>query len=610
MIVSFVGIQETDRGAILAMTDCRGGARFKGHVLPFALMAATLIIDGGEPAALPLVAPSPFVTPRLMVENDTAAAPTVRDSQPESDAGAPLAELTEALAAARAKLEQLDKAAEALAGAAALRAELATKEEKLAAQEEANRRLIAELETLRARRVEWQRADDAAKAEIAGLGQALDEVTAEAKKLEGELAAVRWQNAQLSTSLNRAREEQDSARAKAETVRTELSARIDDLTASGETSKSEIRRLGEALAQRGEELAAANQAQEQTATRVADLQDMVDGANHELSRVRGELEVTVERLNEVNAALIAAEQERDAAFAELDDERSNTDRLSGQLTLAQADLKKARAVNRQLETRLAGLEQAATVATDAARQNLLAVENRIAALNATLAKVDLDPPAPAKPGEDAGGTPRGGDRSVGVSDGTRTGVSPEEGEADPEAAGLGQAPAAGPAAGELALVKLSDRTSDPASTSLAEFTAELPVESRIQAQSLLADLKAETDPQGVKLIVPGGELFTVNGQEVRGTAHESLAKVAELINLYKSQPVLIIGHTDAVGASDYNKTLSERRASLVRQFFIDHFDVEAARLSTQGMGEQQPIASNATAAGRRANRRVEVLILN
>ncbi|MGH6916797.1 MAG: OmpA family protein [Geminicoccaceae bacterium] len=56
--------------------------------------------------------------------------------------------------------------------------------------------------------------------------------------------------------------------------------------------------------------------------------------------------------------------------------------------------------------------------------------------------------------------------------------------------------------------------------------------------------------------------------------------------------------------------MSERRAGLVRRFFIDNFDVEAARLSTLGMGEQEPIASNATAAGRRANRRVEVLILN
>jgi outer membrane protein OmpA-like peptidoglycan-associated protein len=140
--------------------------------------------------------------------------------------------------------------------------------------------------------------------------------------------------------------------------------------------------------------------------------------------------------------------------------------------------------------------------------------------------------------------------------------------------------------------------------------SDLPVENRIQVQSLLADLKAETDPEGVKLIVPGAELFTVNGKEIRDTAYESLAKVAELIDLYKSQPVLIIGHTDAIGATDYNQTLSERRAGLVRQFFIDHFDVEAGRLSTQGMGERDPIASNATSAGRRANRRVEVLILN
>ena len=160
------------------------------------------------------------------------------------------------------------------------------------------------------------------------------------------------------------------------------------------------------------------------------------------------------------------------------------------------------------------------------------------------------------------------------------------------------------------MIKLSEPAAPASPKSLDGLMDELPMESRIQVQSLLADLEAETDPQGVKLVVPGGELFTANGQEVRDAAHESLAKVAELINLYKSQPVLIIGHTDAIGAPDYNQTLSERRAGLVRQFFIDHFDVEAARLSTQGMGEQEPIASNATAAGRRANRRVEVLILN
>lgn len=250
---------------------------------------------------------------------------------------------------------------------------------------------------------------------------------------------------------------------------------------------------------------------------------------------------------------------------------------------------------------MAGLERAATLATDAARQNLLAVENRIAALNSTLAKVELNPSADA-----------GGDQAS-IADNRLAAVDPlEPSEIAPATQNDGPAPGAGPdqaADGELALIKLS-RPPFRGSKSLAELTAELPVESRIQAQSLLADLHAETEPQGVKLTVPGSELFTVNGQEVRPAAHDSLAKVAELINLYKSQPVLIIGHTDAVGEPDYNKTLSERRASLVRQFFIDNFDVTAGRLSTQGMGEQRPIASNATAAGRRANRRVEVLILN
>jgi flagellar motor protein MotB len=46
------------------------------------------------------------------------------------------------------------------------------------------------------------------------------------------------------------------------------------------------------------------------------------------------------------------------------------------------------------------------------------------------------------------------------------------------------------------------------------------------------------------------------------------------------------------------------------QFFVDQFGLAADRLSTEGLGDTRPIASNATPQGRRANRRVEVLILN
>jgi chemotaxis protein MotB len=568
-------------------------AWLKGTVLPASLVGAALTIAAGEPAALPLIKEPALPTPLLLVEDGPGAGPGPAADGADASGAVPLAELTEALAAARAKLEQLDRAAEALAGAAALRAALTAKDEE-------NRELLAELQTLRARRAEWQRASEAAQAEIVDLGQALEEAAAEAKKLDGELATERWQNAQLSTSLDRARAEQEAARAETETVRAELSARVDELKASVEGGAAEMRRLNAELAEGRAELAAAGSAQEEIAARAADLQAAVDEADSELGRVRGQLGATAERLSEVNTALSAAEQERDTALADLDDERSKVERLRGALAAADADLAAAKAANRDLGTRLAGLEEAAMLATDAARQNLLAVETQIAALNSTLAEVDLEPtgaPATTADGEEGSVSP----------------PSPDHTAENAHAATNGPAPATVPgeaADAELALIKLSKPGTPDVPHSLDALTAELPVESRIQMQSLLADLEAETDPQGIKLIVPGGELFTVNGQEVRDTAHDSLARVAELINLYKDQPVLIIGHTDTIGAQNYNQTLSERRAGLVRQFFIDHFDVAAARLSTQGMGEQEPIASNATAAGRRANRRVEVLILN
>jgi OmpA-OmpF porin, OOP family len=80
--------------------------------------------------------------------------------------------------------------------------------------------------------------------------------------------------------------------------------------------------------------------------------------------------------------------------------------------------------------------------------------------------------------------------------------------------------------------------------------------------------------------------------------------------VYSDRQVLIIGHSDAVGDAAYNEQLSERRAELVKQFFVDNFEVEEGRLSTQGLGESRPIAANTTPDDRRANRRVEVVILN
>jgi outer membrane protein OmpA-like peptidoglycan-associated protein len=562
------------------MTDRGCGTWLKAAVWPAVVVGATLTIDGAAPLALPLVKGVAVAPLYLLVEE---GAPT-----------APLADLNQALAAARAKLEQLNQATTALAGVASLRAELSAKEEE-------NRRLRTEVQTLQGQRAQWQRDEDAAKAQIAGLGQALDEAAADSKKLEGELADLRWQNAELGTSLG-------SARAEVDAVRAELGAQVSALMASAEASGGEIERLNRELASRSENLAAATEAERLGAARVAELEQAVAGAKEDLQSLGSRLTASAERLDAANVALAASEQERDAALGGLDEEQARAHRLQGALAVAEADLEQARAANRALETRSASLEQAASVATDAAWQNLRAVESQIAALSSTLAEAELALPADAI-GSGAAPSEAASDAAI---------APPSEPAAETEARQDGAAEAvaiapaagpAGPAQGERALVKLSEPEDRATIGPLAMLTEELPVEGRIQAQSLLADLHAETDPQGLKLIVPGEELFAVNSEEVRNSAHESLAKVAELINLYKDQSIIIIGHTDAVGETDYNQTLSLRRASLVRKFFIDNFDVDADRLATQGMGEQQPIASNATAAGRRANRRVEVLIL-
>lgn len=66
----------------------------------------------------------------------------------------------------------------------------------------------------------------------------------------------------------------------------------------------------------------------------------------------------------------------------------------------------------------------------------------------------------------------------------------------------------------------------------------------------------------------------------------------------------LIGHTDSVGTADYNRSLSQRRAEAVRDWLVQQ-GIAAARLAVDGRGREQPIADNATEAGRAANRRVQ-----
>lgn len=72
--------------------------------------------------------------------------------------------------------------------------------------------------------------------------------------------------------------------------------------------------------------------------------------------------------------------------------------------------------------------------------------------------------------------------------------------------------------------------------------------------------------------------------------------------------IIAVGHTDSVGSASYNQRLSVRRAQAVKNYLVSK-GIEASRIYTEGKGESQPVASNATAAGRAKNRRVEVEVV-
>jgi outer membrane protein OmpA-like peptidoglycan-associated protein len=123
----------------------------------------------------------------------------------------------------------------------------------------------------------------------------------------------------------------------------------------------------------------------------------------------------------------------------------------------------------------------------------------------------------------------------------------------------------------------------------------------------LSRLGATVTDTEVVIRLPGAILFDFDSANIRPDADRALTDVAQVIQSYAKRPVRVEGHTDAIASNEYNQALSEKRAASVVTWLSAH-GVERARLASAGRGETQPVASNDTAEGRQANRRVEVVI--
>ena len=115
--------------------------------------------------------------------------------------------------------------------------------------------------------------------------------------------------------------------------------------------------------------------------------------------------------------------------------------------------------------------------------------------------------------------------------------------------------------------------------------------------------------QGDNLVLrmPSDVTFATNQSSIDPRFNAVLDDVAGVLNEYDRSVIDIIGHADSAGSDAYNLDLSRRRASSVAGYLVSR-NVLAERLFVDGRGESQPIANNATEAGRQLNRRVEILV--
>jgi OOP family OmpA-OmpF porin len=132
-------------------------------------------------------------------------------------------------------------------------------------------------------------------------------------------------------------------------------------------------------------------------------------------------------------------------------------------------------------------------------------------------------------------------------------------------------------------------------------------EIRLKAREAeIEKLKAKRVPQGI-LVTLGDVLFDTGRATLKPGSLQKMYPIVEYLQAHTGSRVKIEGHTDSQGSTDYNIQLSQNRAESVRNFLISN-GISPERIVAQGMGEDYPVATNSTAAGRQQNRRVEVTI--
>ena len=115
-------------------------------------------------------------------------------------------------------------------------------------------------------------------------------------------------------------------------------------------------------------------------------------------------------------------------------------------------------------------------------------------------------------------------------------------------------------------------------------------------------------PTSTKVVLNADTFFDFDKATLKPEGRQVLDQVADQASSLELETLIAVGHTDSTGPEAYNQKLSERRANSVKEYLVSK-GIPADRIYTEGKGELDPIATNATREGRAQNRRVEIEIV-
>ncbi len=188
-------------------------------------------------------------------------------------------------------------------------------------------------------------------------------------------------------------------------------------------------------------------------------------------------------------------------------------------------------------------------------------------------------------------------------------VSRQQAQIAMEQARLARAQASMGAQSELSQARqqLATTSEELAKERAAREAAEKKAQDALDKLAAASGSNVKTEPRGTVITMSGQVMFAVGKSDLLKGARDRLDRVVTALKDQGDRQILVEGHTDSQGAEQMNLDLSQRRADSVREYLISK-GIPDDHVRAVGAGDSSPVATNDTAVGRAANRRVEIIV--